>query len=266
MSRLACAVFVSCLAAVAVTELAHVDSTGVMKHRKSTQMKLVIKNHLQAPAVIAEGGTQLCKSLQKVMKERRCGHRGVSVVREKKDGQSQMAIMAVSKWPISGCDLPKPLLKRVQEGEQGAKAACTVAFAASSKNVESNWHLLPKGGVVVVPLQVPEGGRLVRSESDHDPEDLIWQAMYQINSKLYFPELFGENFKLGLPALQFATFMPGHALLQKADYHNDLQNANGTFWQLAKASGTDKIDLAHNYSLLYHRHLDQSDLFKKWVA
>jgi len=258
MSRLACAVLVSCLAAAALAEQAQVDSTGVLKARKSAQMKRAIKSHLQAPAVITESGAQLCKSLQKVMKERRCGHRGVSVVRENK-----AIFMSVSKWPISGCDLPKPLLKRLQEGEQNAKASCTVAFAASSKNVESNWHVLPKGGVVVVPLRVPQASSLVRSESDHDPEDLIWQVMYQINSKLYFPDLFGEKLKLGLPALQFATFMPGHALLQKADYHNDLQNSNGTFWQLAKASGTDKIDLAHNYSLLYHRHLDQSDLFEE---
>jgi len=87
---------------------------------------------------------------------------------------------------------------------------------------------------------------------------LIWQAMYQINTKLgYFETAFGENFKTGLPDLQFATFMPGRALLQKADHKHDIKNANGTFWRLAQASGTDKIDGAHNYSLLYHRHIDE---------
>jgi len=117
-----------------------------------------------------------------------------------------------------------------------------------------------------VPLQkpVPLDSTLMRSEVGVDnPEGLIWQAMYQINSKLgYFVSALGQNFRPGLPDLQFATFLPGFALLQKADWTHDLRNANGTFWKLAHRAGTDKIDHSHNYSLLYHRHLDNSN-FKR---
>jgi hypothetical protein len=66
---------------------------------------------------------------------------------------------------------------------------------------------------------------------------------------------------LGLPDLQFATFIHGYALLQKADWSQDiLRTKEGSFYRLAQKVQSDRILEEHNYSLLYHRHLDSGDL------
>lgn len=225
-----------------------VDSTGHSMPAK------VAKEHRKIPG---KSDARLCESIFKYLDERRCRNKDISVLHEQ-----DAKMVPLSKWPLTGCNLHKPSQRSVRANSQ-----CTVAFAASSGNAEHIWARLPSGGLVVVPLRKSEGSSFMRSEFgsvDEDPEGLIWQAMYQINSKLgYWPETFGENLKLGLPDLQFATFLPGYALFQKADHAHDIHNANGTFWKLADAAGTDKIDKAHNYSLLYHRHFDESGVLNE---
>jgi len=261
MSFLTYVVFSSCVVmSQAAQETLSIDSGGHLKpsahkktqeaiaHKKAKEKKQ--ERHLAKVAMSVKGRAQLCKSLRKAMEERRCWHKSVSLLREH---HSKMVVM--TKWPMTDCNLPSP-----SKTMGNAKSSCVVAFAASASNAEHVWARLPAGGLVVVPLRRPHGSSFMRSEFnsvDEDPENLIWQAMYQINSNLgYWADDFGENFKLGLPGLQFVTFLPGHALLQKAA-KDDIRHSNGTFWKLAAASGTDKIDSAHNYSLLYHRHFDE---------
>jgi len=199
----------------------------------------------------------MCKSLQKIMVEKSCSRRGVVLFQERRAN-----LKVASTWPVNGCSLPTPIVNTHAE----TKSPCTVVFAASAQSIENIWALLPAGGVALVPLKAPLESSLVRTEGDDDPEGLIWQSLYQIHSSLYFPAEYGDSarHKLGLSDLQFARFWKGHALLQKADWSSDLKASNGTFWKLAFEGGTDKIDSFHNYSLLYHRHLDEAGVFQDY--
>jgi len=97
----------------------------------------------------------------------------------------------------------------------------------------------------------------VNKESEGD-ENLLWQALYQLNSRLgYFKGTTGmESKDLGLDDLEYVAFLPGHVLMQKFNTAADSRESDGAFIHLATSAGTDKVDWTHNYTLLYHRHLD----------
>lgn len=214
---------------------------------------------------------QLCKSLHKVISEKSCEERGIAVFLEKEaPAASESMLEAVGTWPIRGCNLPQPAARRsleelVSDKAKDGASPCTMAIALTTKNAESFYGQLPAGALLVV----------ATSPNDEGAEGLVWQSMYQVNSNRYFdnlrewnkefvPELqqFTSEKKFGLPDLQFSTYLPGHIILQKADTGTtDVELSKGTFWNLANEFGTDKIDDSHNYSLLYHRHLDHAGTF-----
>lgn len=221
------------------------------EHRPHHNSRGQVPRTISAPVTENTLHTQLCQSLKKAMEEKRCARRGVAVFQEQTSN-----LKAAREWPVRDCQLPRPLFDTLARAE----SPCTVTFANSAANAENIWALLPPGGLLVVPLKRVVGDSFLHSDLEKDPEGFIWQALYQVHSNLYFAPVFGEDFKkrLGLPQLQFVTFFAGHALLQKADWSLDLHAANGTFWTLAKGASTDKVDRFHNYSLLYHRHLDEA--------
>lgn len=187
----------------------------------------------QATATIAEeeqaDGTAsqtLCSYLHKTFDQKLLGNKAT-----------------VNQWPQQ-CDLPQ-LLEVAQKGRQ---ANHTFAWARSATDVDALWASLPAGGVMVV---------AINKESQGD-EDLLWQALYQVNSRLgYFKNATGmESKDLGLDDLEYVAFLPGHVVMQKFNTAADAKESDGAFMDLAFSAGTDKIDFYHNYTLLYHRHLD----------
>lgn len=153
------------------------------------------------------------------------------------------AARAVKDWPLSDCHLPNWL----HIAKPGEKNVVSLALVNDAMQVEQVWASALPGTIVIVKVQGLPGDR-----------DVVWQSLYQSQSRLYFKECCAGMTEedLGLPGLQFAGFVKGHIVLQKAQYESDIQNSYGEFYTLAKKFGTDKIGTAHNYSLLYHRHLD----------
>lgn len=150
----------------------------------------------------------------------------------------------LSAWP-KACELPPGLAL----AEQGARADLTLVLLDDAKfNVEEHWAALPAGGIMAVNMS---GTRVAGA-------NLIWQSIYQLNSRLDYMRVVTNwtQDDLGLPSLQFAAFFSDHVILQKADYEEDLSRAKGDFAALATVAGTDKVNGFHNYTLLYHRHLD----------
>jgi len=149
----------------------------------------------------------------------------------------------VNQW-LQQCDLPQLL----EVANEGSKADHMLEIARSVADVDALWAKLPAGGIVDV---------AVNKESEGD-ENLLWQALYQVNSRLaYFKGSTGmTSHDLGLEDLEYVAFLPGHVVLQKFNSAADAKESDGAFIKLATTAGTDKIDGAHNYTLLYHRHLD----------
>lgn len=179
----------------------------------------------------------LCKYLQQVMSER--------IPRSTSEGsvmEGGKSLITVSSWP-EGCQL----LAGTSPTPVGAEHQ--VAMITELESLQDKWASLLPGAIAIVPL---------RNVDSTKGQDLAWQALYQLNSRLYyFDEYSGMHSKdLGLPDLQFVAFLPGNIVLQKADYGTDLKRSKGRFFTLAEAAGTDKIDRVHNYSMIYHRHLD----------
>lgn len=151
-------------------------------------------------------------------------------------------IKAVNGWPLTDC----AMADGVHVAKAGEGNAVSLAVIEDALQTEQVWARVPAGSIVIVKVQ-----------DRKQDQDLVWQTLYQSQSRLYFQEFCGmTEAMLGLPGLQYVGFLKGHIVLQKANYDSDVQNSHGEFYNLAKKFGTDKIDNFHNYSLLYHRHLD----------
>jgi len=233
--------------------------------RGPTRMEVVQDGHVQQQKTIArsqapvankivrgpwERGVHsdaLCKQLRRMLRLKASTTRNLPVFLLQQ-ATEKVHPVPIGEWPLRACKLPKPVAVPLRRSDIG-KAVTTVALAASATPVERLWRALPAGGVLVVPLKT--------NSSTVAPDRLVWQSMYQLNSRAYYSEF--HNMKapaLDLPDLQFATYFNGYGLLQKADWKHDLHLSQGRFHSLASTTESDKISHEHNYSLLYHRNLD----------
>mmetsp|Transcript_88058 Transcript_88058/g.161230 ORF Transcript_88058/g.161230 Transcript_88058/m.161230 type:complete len:451 (+) Transcript_88058:117-1469(+) len=161
--------------------------------------------------------------------------------------------MTVSTWP-SNCSLPM----KVGLSRQGSQADVTVRSLTDAKRVDEVWRALPPAGILVLELQ--DG-----AEQRAAVTDLIWRSHYAVHSRILFEEFqkgFSSSF-FGLSGLKYTTVFGNHLLLQKEADFLDTEASAGKFLRKAREAGTDKVDSFHNYSCLYHRHLDSWPAWKK---
>mmetsp|Transcript_81334 Transcript_81334/g.174082 ORF Transcript_81334/g.174082 Transcript_81334/m.174082 type:complete len:441 (-) Transcript_81334:303-1625(-) len=166
----------------------------------------------------------------------------VSVLREQNKNPSEIHVLGQSKPLVQDCFAAADL-----QGKVGLSSTPLTVGKVLAKDAQNAWSQIPDGGLL-----------FVQNDDAASFDDLIWQALYQVHSTLYFKEIqthFGKNANLELPRLRFVSFFPGGLALQKAS-SRDLEISKGNFLYKAAASGTDKIDAAHNYSLEYHRFMD----------
>lgn len=201
---------------------------GCHPHADTSLMQLSSKRARLSQTSTEE---ELCDYLRKVVRERSAKENGTIILDDS---------------PLHGRSLPcQQLPPRVRRAAQGEPANVTIRVADPSI-AETQYAQLPRAGILVVSVG-----------SNVDSEDLVWKAVYSIHSHEYFEAYTGMSAdSLGFPDLEFATFLPGHVVLQKAKYSTDMVEADGEFGQLAKAAGTDKVFSDHNYTLLYHQYFD----------
>lgn len=160
---------------------------------------------------------------------------------------------AVSAWP-SNCSMPV----NVVLSRQPSQGDFAVSYLTDARRVDEVWPALPPGGILVLELQ--------DSADQHAAVmDLIWRSHYAVHSKIVFQD-FQKGFTnafFGLLGLKYTTAVGNHLLLQKEADQLDRDASKGKFFRKARESGTDKVDPLHNYSCLYHRHLDSWPAQKK---
>lgn len=207
------------------------------------------KNAVQGPWEAGVESKELCSELRRSVRMT-CGH-GSSPVRVLQQPAEFARASATGEWPLRQCSMLKPLPPPAPGvPAKDVPASCgTISFAASATGVEQLWPSLPAGGIIVTPL--------LSNSSQVQQDRLVWQALYQLNSRMYYSEFHDMKAPdLDLPDLQLATFVDGYAFLHKADWSKDILKSRGRFSALANSLRSERISVEHNYSLLYHRHLD----------
>lgn len=219
---------------VHVVASAATPPTAALLNRAARRSKLgaTSSDAVTVGVIDSRRNVAVCQQLQVVLAEKQAA------------GISPLTVASGDFFSESGglCELPSPWATVAPT----AVASVVVIRVTTDPHMEQSWAALPPGGVLVVELGV-------------GAEDAIWQALYQVHSELYYKSYLASlnlETNLGLPELQFATFLPGGAMVLQKASQLDLVATKGEFLSRAEAAGTDKIFGDHNYQLEYHRFLD----------